>query len=253
MRERAGLQYGVKEELEKLKELLKKARRVSVLTGAGISAESGVPTFRGEEGLWKQHRATDLATPQAFAKDPALVWEFYNWRRRLLAQVTYNRGHSALVILEDHVPKFTLITQNVDGLHSMAGSRNVLEIHGNIWEVLCTACRRVLLDRSPDMGPLPKCEYCGELLRPNVIWFGESLVSDLLDKALEASRSSDVMLSVGTSAAVEPAASLAIEAKSSGAVLAEVNLETTPHSALADFTLLGKAGDILPRLVEAWA
>ncbi|MEE9418757.1 MAG: NAD-dependent deacylase [Desulfatiglandaceae bacterium] len=243
----------MEKELDALKQALKKADRVAVLTGAGISAESGVPTFRGDGGVWKNYRATDLATPEAFARDPELVWEFYNWRRDLISQVTYNPAHKALVDLERLVPGFTLISQNVDGLHLLAGSQNLLEIHGNIWKVRCTRCQEITLDRSPDMGALPKCRSCGGLLRPHVVWFGEALDPDLLGQAIEASRNCQVMLVIGTSAVVQPAASMAMEAKAGGAIVAEINLEKTPHSHIMDFGLQGKAGEIVPRLVEGWA
>jgi NAD-dependent deacetylase len=243
----------MEEKIAELRDVLKKADRVAVMTGAGISAESGVPTFRGDEGLWRNYRATDLATPQAFARDPELVWEFYNWRRDLISKVTYNPAHRALVELERLVPDFTLITQNVDGLHLLAGSQNLLEIHGNLWKVRCTKCHGITLDRSPDLGNLPKCKSCGGLLRPHVVWFGESLDPDILQQAVDVSRNCQVMLVIGTSSVVQPAASLAVEAKSAGAVLAEINLESTPHSRLMDFALHGKAGDIVPRLVEDWA
>ena len=227
-----------------------KAKRVAALTGAGISAESGVPTFRGADGLWRNHDVMQLATPEAFSRDPKLVWEFYNWRRRLISGLTFNPAHIGLVELESRIPHFTLITQNVDGLHGKAGSRNLLEIHGNLWKVRCLQCHRVHLDESPDMGPLPRCESCGGLLRPHVVWFGESLDSDLLQRAVQAARTAEVMLVIGTSAVVQPAASLALEAKAAGAVVVEINLERTPHSDRLDFSLLGKAGEIVPRLVE---
>lgn len=243
----------MEEKIKALRETLKKADRVAVLTGAGISAESGVPTFRGDEGLWQNYRATDLATPQAFARDPELVWDFYNWRRDLISKVTHNPAHRALVDLEGLVPDFTIITQNVDGLHLLAGSRNIIEIHGNLWKVRCTKCHEITLDRSPDLGSSPKCTSCGGLLRPHVVWFGEALDPDILRQAVDASRNCRVMLVIGTSGVVQPAASLALEAKSAGAVLAEINLESTPHSGFMDFALHGKAGDIVPRLVEGWA
>ena len=227
-----------------------KAKRVAALTGAGISAESGVPTFRGADGLWRNHDVMQLATPEAFSRDPKLVWEFYNWRRRLISGLTFNPAHIGLVELESRIPHFTLITQNVDGLHGKAGSRNLLEIHGNLWKVRCLQCHRVHLDESPDMGPLPRCESCGGLLRPHVVWFGESLDSDLLQRAVQAARTAEVMLVIGTSAVVQPAASLALEAKAAGALVVEINLERTPHSDRLDFSLLGKAGEIVPRLVE---
>lgn len=239
-------------EIKALQERLMKAERVTVLTGAGISAESGVPTFRGEDGLWRNHDVMDLVTPYGFAKDPKLVWEFYNWRRDLINSITYNPAHRALVDLEGRVPHFTLITQNVDGLHLKAGSRNLLEIHGNLWKVRCTKCNRITLDHSSDMGPLPSCRECGGLLRPHVVWFGESLEYDILHRASEACKNCDVMLVIGTSAVVQPAASLAMEAKAKGAVVAEINLEKTPQSGAMDFALQGKAGEIVPKLLDGW-
>ena len=239
-------------ELASLRDALMEAERVAVLTGAGISAESGVPTFRGADGLWRNHDVMELATPEAFSRDPKLVWEFYNWRRRLISGLTFNPAHKALAELESKVPHFTLISQNVDGLHGKAGSRNLLEIHGNLWKVRCLQCHRVHVDESPDMGPLPRCEKCGGLLRPHVVWFGESLDSNLLQQAVQAARTAEVMLVIGTSAVVQPAASLALEAKDAGALVAEINLERTPHSDRLDFSLLGKAGEIVPRLVENW-
>ena len=240
------------QQLQALRQALRKAQRLAVLTGAGISAESGVPTFRGADGLWRNYDVTQLATPEAFSSNPKLIWEFYNWRRRLISGLTFNRAHKALADLETKVPQFTLITQNVDRLHGKAGSQNLLEIHGNLWKVQCCRCHRIHLDESPDMGPLPQCENCGGLLRPHVVWFGESLDSDLLQRAIRAARTSQVMLVIGTSAVVQPAASLALEAKWAGALVAEINLERTPHSDQLDFSLLGKAGEIVPKLVENW-
>jgi NAD-dependent deacetylase len=239
-------------EFQTLTQALRKAQRVAVLTGAGISAESGVPTFRGADSLWRNYDVTQLATPEAFSRDPKLVWEFYNWRRRLISSLVFNSAHKALADLETRVPQFTLITQNVDGLHGKAGTKNLLEIHGNLWKVRCTQCRRLHHDESPDMGPLPRCENCGGLLRPHVVWFGESLDPDLLQRALLAVRTSEVMLVIGTSAVVQPAASFALEAKRAGALVAEINIERTPHSDKLDFSLLGKAGEIVPKLVENW-
>ncbi len=241
------------EHIRTLREALQKAERVTVLTGAGISAESGVPTFRGADGLWRNHNVMELATPQAFARDPGLVWQFYNWRRDLIHRVTYNPAHKALVELEKRIPRFTLITQNVDGLHLKAGSRNLLEIHGNLWKVRCDHCSEITLDDSSDMGPLPKCRKCGGLLRPHVVWFGESLDQDILQQAYHASESCQVMITIGTSAIVQPAASLALEAKRAGAMVAEINLEKTPHSDVVDIVILGKAGETVPRLLEEWS
>jgi len=239
-------------EIRAAREALVKAQRVAALTGAGISAESGVPTFRGADGLWRNYNVMELATPQAFARNPGLVWEFYNWRRDLITKLTYNPGHKALVELEKKVPSFTLISQNVDGLHLRAGSKNFVEIHGNLWKVRCTQCREIHVDESANMGPLPKCGVCGGLLRPHVVWFGESLDYALLEQARQAARTCQVMLVVGTSAVVQPAASLAMEAKEGGATVVEINIEPTPHSACMDYVFLGKAGEILPMLVENW-
>jgi NAD-dependent deacetylase len=242
----------MEQQIKALRAALTKAERVTALTGAGISAESGVPTFRGADGLWRNYNVMELATPTAFARNPELVWEFYNWRRNLITGLTFNPGHKALVDLEARVPHFTLITQNVDGLHLKAGSENLLEIHGNLWKVRCTKCHNISLNSSPNMGPLPKCQECGGLLRPHVVWFGESLDPALLNRAIEAARSCQVMLVIGTSAIVQPAASLAVEAKEAGAVLAEINLEETPNSGIMDFVLLGNSGEILPKLLERW-
>jgi len=242
----------MEKEIQALRDALVKAEHVAALTGAGISAESGVPTFRGADGLWRNYNVMELATPTAFARNPELVWEFYNWRRQLISGLTFNPGHQALVDLEARIPHFTLITQNVNGLHLKAGSKNLLEIHGNLWKVRCTRCHKVSLDLSTNMGPMPKCQECGGLLRPHVVWFGESLDFELLSRAIESARSCQVMLVIGTSAVVQPAASLAVEAKDAGAVVAEINLEETPKSGMMDYVLPGKSGEILPKLLEHW-
>lgn len=228
---------------------LARAQRVAVLTGAGVSAESGVPTFRGKDGLWNDYRAEDLATPAAFARDPALVWRWYHWRRRVIASCRPNPAHQALVRLEQRVPEFSLITQNVDGLHALAGSRNLLEIHGCIWRLRCTGCGEVREERSLELPELPHCRQCNSLLRPDVVWFGESLDEELLERAWQAAAGCQVMLVVGTSAVVQPAAYLARVAKEAGAVVIEVNLEPTPNTAWVEIALLGPAGEILPRLL----
>jgi NAD-dependent deacetylase len=227
--------------LEAIRQLLRAAADVAVLTGAGISAESGIPTFRGAGGLWRNFRAEDLATPSAFQKDPELVWEWYRWRRELIAQAQPNPGHLALVALENRVPRFTLITQNVDGLHERAGSRNVLRLHGSIWEERCFQCGREAKG---------KCTECGGITRPGVVWFGEGLDPKIWDAAEKAVTTADVVLVIGTSAAVYPAASLAPLAKQSGAKIIEVNPDETPISSEVDYSLRGPAGIILPRLIE---
>lgn len=231
-------------------ERLAAADRIAVLTGAGISAESGVPTFRGPGGLWENHRPEELATPQAFARDPELVWRWYHWRRGLIAKCAPNPAHLALAQLEQQTNDFTLITQNVDGLHPLAGSRNMLEIHGSIWQVKCTACNAAYEERSLELATPPTCDQCNGLLRPGVVWFGESLDPGILQRSMDAAAKCQVMLVVGTSAVVQPAASLAMVAKDAGAFVIEINLEPTPNSGQVDVSLLGKAGDILPFLLE---
>jgi len=238
-------------DIDALRERIRGAKKIVVLTGAGVSAESGIPTFRGDGGLWRNYRATDLATPEAFARDPALVWEFYNWRRILISKVECNPAHHALVAMEKGAADFALVTQNIDGLHLKAGSRNVLEIHGNIWKVRCTRCGDVHLEEKPDLGTAPACGKCGALLRPHVVWFGEGLDPVLLESAYRLSASCDLMLVIGTSAVVQPAASFPSAATSSGAFVVEINPERTPLSASVDLTLLGKAGEIVPQLVAA--
>ncbi len=242
---------GFTQGIPSLAEQLQRAERVVVLTGAGVSAESGVPTFRGADGLWRQHQAVDLATPEAFKRDPGLVWEFYGWRRELLAPLGPNPAHRALVELERRLPQVTLITQNIDGLHQKAGSLRVVELHGNIWWVRCTQCRQVSEDRRVPLPKLPSCAACGGLLRPNVVWFGEMLDADILEQTYQALGECQVMLVVGTSALVQPAASMGLHARRRGAYVAEINLEPTPNSELLNMSLLGKAGEILPKLLNA--
>jgi NAD-dependent deacetylase len=238
-------------DLETARERLALAKRVTVLTGAGISAESGVPTFRGLGGLWENHRPEELATPQAFKRDPDLVWRWYHWRRELIAGCQPNPAHRALAELEIRRPGFTLITQNVDGLHRLAGSRDPLEIHGCIWRTRCTQCGQAWESRDTTDKSKPSCSDCGALARPDVVWFGENLDPALLEKAWQAAYGADYMLVVGTSAVVHPAAGLAGAAKEAGAFVVEINLEPTPNTAWVDVPLLGKAGEILPLLVGA--
>lgn len=225
---------------------------LAVLTGAGISAESGVPTFRGEEGLWRNFRPEELATLAAFRRDPALVWEWYKWRRGLIGGCQPNAAHHTLVEMEQAIPRFTLITQNVDGLHRLAGSRRVVELHGNIWQVRCTREGTVTEWRDHPLPKIPPRCKCGALLRPNVVWFGESLPPEALQTAFDAARSCQVMLVIGTSGVVEPAASLPRIAKRSGAWVIEINVETTPISRYTDETILGPAAIKLPRLWARW-
>ncbi len=229
--------------------LIASARAITILTGAGISADSGVPTFRGAEGLWRSYRAEDLATPEAFARDPRLVWEWYNWRRELLAAKQPNPAHIALAEFERRRPEtFWLITQNVDGLHRAAGSQHLSEIHGNIWKVRCTGCGLVSDNREIPLPTLPTCRQCGALLRPHIVWFGESLLEKDLRRCDEALRSCDLLLVIGTSGVVYPAAGFASVAKEGGALVIEINLESTQQSDLVDFALQGRAKDLVPLL-----
>ena len=229
---------------------LSSARAVTVLTGAGISADSGVPTFRGADGLWRNFRAEELATPEAFARDPRLVWEWYNWRREIIAAKLPNPAHAALVEMERRFDRFWLITQNVDGLHRLAGSTKLSEIHGNIWKVRCTACGRVDTNHDVPIPILPHCATCKGLLRPHIVWFGESLGSEELGRSFDAVNSCEVLLIVGTSGIVYPAASFAPSAKAAGAFVAEINLDPTPNSELVDISIQGKAKDIVPELLR---
>lgn len=226
------------------------ARSVAVLTGAGISADSGVPTFRGTDGLWKNFRPEELASPEAFARDPKLVWEWYNWRRELLATKVPNAAHEALADLEHRLDDFWLITQNVDGLHRDAGSTKLSEIHGNIWMVRCTACSRVFSNREVPLPYPPTCPACGELLRPHIVWFGESLAPADLQASYRALQQCDMLLIIGTSGVVYPAASFAPVAKERGAFVVEVNLDATPNSGLVDVSFQGRAKDLVPLLVS---
>ena len=235
--------------LDAVRSLLAAARSVAVLTGAGISAESGVPTFRGAGGLWREYRAEDLATPEAFANDPRLVWEWYDWRRQKIAAAKPNLGHYALVTLEKRVPDLTLITQNVDGLHPLAGSRNLLEIHGNLWRTRCLSCHEVRDLREPQLARIPPRCPCEGLLRPDVVWFGEPLPYDLLKQAIRAVEACDLMLVIGTSGLVQPAASMADSALARGVPVVEINLDPTPLSERATHVLQGKAGEMLPKLI----
>jgi len=225
------------------------ATSIAVLTGAGISAESGIPTFRGNGGLWRNFRSEDLATPQAFARDPNLVWEWYDWRRGLIAQASPNAGHCALAQMERGARKFTLVTQNVDGLHDRAGSRRVLKLHGDIWTLRCTGCARSWKDERGSLPELPpRCE-CGALARPGVVWFGESLPDEVWGDALEAARAADLFMVIGTAAVVYPAAGLVHVAKSVGARVVEINVAETPMSELVDFSWRAPAAEALPQLI----
>jgi NAD-dependent deacetylase len=254
-------------EAARARDLVRSAERIVVLTGAGVSAESGVPTFRGAGGLWKSYRPEQLATPEAFARDPRLVWEWYAWRRALVADCAPNPAHVALARLALARPgRTTIVTQNVDGLHHRA-ARDVavelgapspepaypLEVHGAIHRDRCSGCSR--LDERPDevdasaVETLPRCPACGALFRPDVVWFGEALDPDVIGAAFEAARRADLCLVVGTSALVHPAASVPEVTLRAGGTVVEVNLESTPLTPHATTSLLGRAGELLPELV----
>lgn len=239
----------MKSDLAILKSTLAAAEAVTVLTGAGISSDSGVPTFRGTDGLWRNFRAEDLATPEAFARDPRLVWEWYNWRRELIAAKEPNPAHHAVAELERRAGRFWLITQNVDGLHRSAGSEQLSEIHGNIWMVRCTACGRIEENRVVPIPLLPLCRYCNGLLRPHIVWFGEPLRHEDLTQCAAALKQCDVLLVIGTSGVVYPAAGFAAVAKEAGAFVAEINPEPTTQSELVDLVLRGRAKEIVPLLL----
>lgn len=228
------------------------ARRIAVITGAGISAESGIPTFRdAQTGLWTRYRPEDLATSAAFVRDPRLVWDWYEWRRGMVAAAQPNAGHRALVDLQQRASACTVITQNVDGLHQQAGTRNVVELHGNIRRSKCFTEGRIVTDWARTDERPPRCPHCGSPLRPDVVWFGESLPAAALAAADEAARSCDVLLSIGTSGVVYPAAGLALTALAAGAIVAEVNPAQTPLSDSATYSFRGAAGELLPELLAA--
>lgn len=238
----------------KLADALRRSQHALILTGSGISAESGIPTFRDpQEGLWAKFRPEELATPEAFARDPALVWQWYQWRRELIARARPNPGHLAIAALERLMPQLTLVTQNVDGLHQQAGSMRVIEFHGNISRNRCSVENCLVnVDTAGTTKP-PRCPNCDAPVRPDVIWFGEAIPNHLTMAARLAAADCDLCLSVGTSAIVQPAAGLIDLARQSGALLVEINPERTSISTHADFMLQGTAGQLLPALVNALA
>ena len=234
---------------DRLLKRLEKAYSVAVLTGAGISASSGIPTFRGKDGIWKKFKPEELANYNAFVKNPKLVWEWYDWRRNLIKNVRPNPAHYALVDLENIFKDFAVITQNVDNLHSLAGSNKLIELHGNIMRNKCIECGKPFEGDFNLKEGIPKCTTCGGMIRPNVVWFGENLPEDQIMAAQELAMRCEVFFSIGTSSIVEPAASLPYMAKGNGAYLVEINIEETPLTGSANEFIQGPADKILPELI----
>ena len=251
------------DDVARARALLRDAARVAVLTGAGVSAESGVPTFRGSGGLWKEFRPEDLATPGAFARDPRLVWEWYAWRRGMVRECVPNAAHLAIARFALRERTTTIVTQNVDGLHARAAREAAgaadpapalpLEVHGSVLRDRCSGCdarsEPVPVDAT-SLATLPRCTRCGGLLRPDVVWFGEMLDEDILAAADAAAASADVCLVVGTSALVHPAASLPLRTRARGGVVIEVNPEETPLTRAAAIAIRGRAAEVVPQVLD---
>ena len=240
----------MQEVIDNVAAAMRKAEYIIALTGAGISKESNIPTFRGKDGLWKNYDAMELATPGAFRRNPELVWEWYTWRQGLIADCDPNPAHHTLAKWEKEGILKSLITQNVDGLHRRSGSENVHEVHGNLWALKCTYCDHRERLSSPAQG-VPKCPSCGSMLRPDVVWFGEGLPQNVLIEVNQELRKADLCFVIGTSAIVYPAAAFPLVVKENGGILVEVNTEETNLSQVSDFNLFGKAGVIMPQIDEA--
>jgi len=241
--------------LTNFKNLINNSKKITVITGAGVSAESGVPTFRGKDGLWKNFRAEELATPEAFRKNPKLVWEWYNWRRELISKCKPNPAHYFLVKLEEKFKdNFLLITQNVDGLHRKAGNKRIIEIHGCIWRVRCINCEQKEYNYDIPIKILPECKKCGGLLRPDVVWFGESLDYNDLQKSIDACINCDLLLVIGTSGVVQPVASFPFQAKRANPdlKLIDINPVKNPISEIADLYIPYKSGEFLNKILKNW-
>lgn len=233
---------------------LRNARWITILTGAGISAESGIPTFRdAQRGLWANYSPEELASPEGFARNPELVWNWYEWRRKIISESRPNPGHYALARMEKIIPQVNIITQNVDGLHQLAGSLDVVELHGNIHRNRCSSENTLVDEILNGESKPPRCPRCKAFIRPDVVWFGESLPAASIERAIETSSKCDVFFSIGTSSVVYPAASLPFVARNQGAIIVEINPASTPLSPYSTYTLHGSAGFILPALMKvAW-
>ncbi|MDD3627461.1 MAG: NAD-dependent deacylase, partial [bacterium] len=225
------------------------AENIGVLTGAGISADSGLSTFRGKDGIWNNLPVEKVATLAGFLEDPELVWKFYDMRRIEMSKSKPNEAHSALAELENYF-NVSIITQNIDGFHQLAGSKNIIELHGNIWEMRCMECGKIIENREAPLSKIPPESDCKCLYRPNVVWFGEALPQKALDQSLKVASESDIFFVIWTSAVVQPAASIPIVAKRANAYLVEINLEDTPLTGFANLTFRGKAVEILPKLIK---
>lgn len=232
-------------------ERLKSAKSIMFFTGAGISAESGIDTFRGKGGLWNKMSAQELASFDGFMKNPNLVWEWYQYRRNIVRETEPNSGHKVIADFEKHFDEVTVVTQNVDNLHKRAGSNNILELHGNIERNFCMNCKTFYgVEKFLESEEVPKCESCGGMIRPDVVWFGEMLPQEIFSEAEKKASESDVCFIVGTSAVVYPAAYIPISAKEAGAILIEINIEPTNITNQVDYSLMGKAGEVLPKIFE---
>ncbi len=231
---------------------LKSASRLVFFSGAGISAESGIPTFRGEEGLWKKFKPEELANFNSFIRNPQMVWEWYQYRRKIGKESLPNPGHFAIAEMEKYFSDVTVVTQNVDNLHRRAGSKNIYELHGNIEKNFCIAChsRYDFLDFQESVD-VPRCKSCGGLIRPDVVWFGEMLPQDVFSEAESKASKCDICFIVGTSGIVYPAAFIPLTAKQNGAYLVEININPTELSSTADYSLYGRSGEILPLILSA--
>jgi len=230
---------------------LRKSESIVFFTGAGISSESGIPTFRGKDGIWNKLRPEELANFDAFMRNPEMVWEWYNHRKKIIHEAKPNAAHLAIAEMQNHFKNVTVVTQNIDNFHRRAGSSNIFELHGNIERNFCINCKKYYNEELDFSAGVPKCD-CGGLIRPDVVWFGEYLPEDQFLGGEKAAINSDVFFVVGTSAVVYPAAGLVYTAKQSGSTIVEINIEETPLSSIANYSFFGKAGEILPRILEEY-